>query len=85
MRVSSRIRVEAPQLGRFTRDSLTAGTRREAFLARLARMSPEERVRASRYEFDRWERSAWAGPYSEEVPTINGEVEWIALSLADLD
>jgi hypothetical protein len=58
---------------------------REAFLARLRRMSPQERARASRFEFDRWERSVWAGHYPDEVPTINGEVEWIALGLADLD
>lgn len=57
--------------------------RREAFLARLARMSSEERVRAARHEFDRAERAVWAGRYPAEVPTIDGEVEWIALRLAD--
>ena len=64
---------------------LTAAERRKAFLARLDRMSPEERLRASRHEFDCWQRSVWAGHYPEEVPTVNGEVAWIALGLADLD
>jgi len=43
-------------------------------------MSPEERLRAARFEFNREQRSIWAGRYPEEVPTINGEVEWIALN-----
>jgi hypothetical protein len=64
---------------------LTVAERREAFLARLRRMSAEERLRAARHEFDRWQRSAWAGHYPDEVPIVNGEVEWIALGLADLD
>ena len=67
-----------------TSDLTVAGCR-EAFLARLRRMSPEERLRASRHEFDRWQRSVWASHFPEEVPTVNGEVEWIALGLADLD
>jgi hypothetical protein len=29
--------------------------------------------------------SAWATRYPDEVPTVNGEVEWIGLTLADLD
>ena len=49
-------------------------------------MSERERVRAARHGgFDRRERSIWAARFSEEVPTVNGELEWIALSLADLD
>jgi hypothetical protein len=64
---------------------LTVDERRKAFLARLDRMSPQERLRAARFEFDRTQRSVWAGRYPEEVPTVNGEVEWIALTLADLD
>ncbi len=59
--------------------------RRKAFLARLARMSEQERVRAARFEFDRWERTVWAGRYPDEVPFVNGEIEWIALGSADLD
>lgn len=62
---------------------LTIDERRKAFIARLDRMSCEERLRAARYEFDRWQRAIWAGRYPEEVPVINGEVEWIALRLAD--
>ncbi len=48
-------------------------------------MTPEARIRASRYRFKAWERQVWAGHYPEEVPLINGEVEWIALRLADRD
>jgi hypothetical protein len=60
---------------------LAADERRRAFIARLDRMSPEERLRAARHEFDREQRSVWAGRYPEEVPTVDGEVEWIALRL----
>ena len=27
----------------------------------------------------------WVARYPDEVPTVNGEVEWIGLRLADLD
>jgi hypothetical protein len=57
-----------------------------AFLTRLQRMSEEERVRAARFGgFDHWQRSVWAAHYPEQVPLVNGEYEWIALGLADLD
>jgi hypothetical protein len=60
--------------------------RRKAFLERLHRMSAQERLRAFRFGgFDRWERGVWARHYPEEVPVVNGELEWIALGLADLD
>lgn len=60
--------------------------RRQAFLARLVRMSAEERLRAARYGgFTDWERSLWAARFPHEVPLVNGEYEWIALTLADLD
>jgi hypothetical protein len=60
--------------------------RLQIFLSHLARMSVEERVRAARHgSFDRWERAVWAARFPEQVPLVNGEVEWIALSLADLD
>lgn len=65
--------------------SITTAERREAFLARLGRMSAEERIRAARFEFDRWQRAVWAGRYPDEVPTVNGEVEWLALGLADVE
>jgi hypothetical protein len=59
---------------------------KEAFLARLSRMSAEERRRAARFGgFTRLERSLWAARFPDEVPLINGEYEWIALSLAELD
>jgi hypothetical protein len=60
------------------------GTR--TFSARLARMSVEERINASRNGgFTRHERSIWAARYPKQVPLIDGEFEWITLSLADLD
>lgn len=58
---------------------------REAFLSRLARMSKEERVRAARYRFAPWQRQLWVVRYPDEAPLVNGEYEWIALGLADLD
>ncbi|HET7054181.1 MAG TPA: hypothetical protein VFI09_09750 [Solirubrobacterales bacterium] len=64
-------------------EDLPPAERRRAFLARLDRMSSEERLRAARFEFDRTERSIWAGRYPEEAPTVDGEVEWIGLRLAD--
>lgn len=57
----------------------------DSFAAELAKMTPEERIRASRYSFNRWERWVYAARYPDEVPTVNGELEWIALALADLD
>jgi hypothetical protein len=42
-------------------------------------MSPEERLRASRYRFERWQRTLWTARYPEEAPLVNGEYEWIAL------
>lgn len=57
----------------------------DSFAAELAKMTPEERIRASRYSFNRWERWIYAARYPDEVPTVNGELEWIALALADLD
>jgi hypothetical protein len=56
--------------------------RLEPFLSELAKMTREERIRASRYSFNRWERWVWAARYPDEVPIVNGEFEWIALSLA---
>lgn len=56
-----------------------------AFLMRLRRMSEEERVRASRFSFTLWELNAWAAHYPDEVPMVNGEFEWIALTLADAE
>lgn len=58
-----------------------AGSRLDRFLSELARMSPRERVRASRYSFNLEERYIYAARYPDEVPTVNGELEWIALNL----
>jgi hypothetical protein len=52
----------------------------------LERMTPAERLRAYRSAaLSRHERSVWAARHPEEVPLLNDEFEWIALSLADLD
>jgi Ser/Thr protein kinase RdoA (MazF antagonist) len=57
-----------------------------AFLADLAEMSSKQRLDAARRgAFDRTERAIWASAYPDEVPLVNGELEWIALGLADLD
>jgi hypothetical protein len=53
----------------------------DAFVAELNQMSSEERVRASRYTFDRWERWVYAARFPDEVPRLNGELEWIAATL----
>lgn len=57
----------------------------DAFLARLGRMTSDSRVRASRYSFNAWERQVWAAHYPGEVPLVNGEVEWIALRLTEVE
>jgi hypothetical protein len=50
-------------------------------LARIGAMSPEERLRAYRAgRLTRVQRTAWAAAYPEEVPIVNDELEWIALS-----
>jgi hypothetical protein len=48
-------------------------------------MSEGERIRASRFEFTSWERSVWAAHYPDEIPLVNGEIEWLALRLVDLE
>lgn len=56
------------------------------FLDRLEQMNGEERIRAARDGgFSHAERALWAARYPEEAPIVNGELEWIALTLADLD
>lgn len=57
----------------------------DSFATELAKMTREERIRASRYSFNRWERWVYAARYPDEVPLVNGELEWIALDLADND
>jgi hypothetical protein len=55
-------------------------------VVRLARMSTRQRIEASRSGgFSRHERAVWACRYPEEVPTVNGEFEWLVLRSADLE
>ena len=59
---------------------LTGGRRRRAFLRRLERMTPEQRLRAARRgRLSRAELTLWAHRYPEEVPLVNGEHAWIGL------
>jgi hypothetical protein len=49
-------------------------------------MTPERRLRAAEQgELHRHELAAWAARYPEEIPLVNGELPWIAATLADLD
>lgn len=58
----------------------------DSFASVLRRMTPAERISASRHGgFTRWERWVSAARYPEEVPLVNGEVERIACNMADLD
>lgn len=68
---------EAPGDGRVQK----VDRRLDTFAAELRQMTPEERIRASRYSFDDWERWTYAAHYPDEVPLINGELEWIAATL----
>lgn len=63
------------------RDAQEAERLIDRFLAELRTMTPEERIRASRYSFNRWERWVYAARYPDEVPLLNGELEWIAKNL----
>ncbi len=56
------------------------------FAAVLDRMTPVERLRAYRTgTFDRREVATWSARFPEEAPLLNGELEWIARDMADLD
>lgn len=58
----------------------------ESSLGRLDRMTSADRLSAARRgKLDRHARAVWAARFPEEVPLVNGEVEWIALTSADLD
>ncbi|MGA8745934.1 MAG: hypothetical protein WB507_08720 [Solirubrobacterales bacterium] len=58
----------------------------DSFVSVLKRMTPTERISASRHGgFTRWERWVWTARYTDEVPLVNGEFEWIACNMADLD
>lgn len=55
-------------------------------VARLERLGPTGRIAGYRAgKLSIVDLSVWAARYPDEVPTVNGEVEWIGLTLADLD
>lgn len=58
-----------------------AERRLDSFLAELRRMTPEERINASRYTMNRWEYWVYAARFADEVPMVNGELERIAFTL----
>jgi hypothetical protein len=53
----------------------------DSFVAELCEMTPDERIRASRYTMNRWEYWVYAARFPDEVPIVNGELERIALTL----
>lgn len=53
---------------------------------RLARLGPEGRLAAYRSgKLSRAECWEWARRFPDEAPVVNGELDWIARRLADLD
>jgi hypothetical protein len=59
---------------------------RWTFVNALEAMDSDQRLGIYRSGgFTRRECSLWAANYPDEVPLVNNEFEWIALSLADLD
>jgi hypothetical protein len=63
-------------------EQLAAAERsRHARLRRLWQMTAEQRVAAMRRgELTREELAAWSGQHPEQMPMLNGEFEWIAIS-----
>lgn len=58
----------------------------QSFFERLCEMGYARRLAMYRRgDFSRSQRSIWAARFPEEVPLLNGEFEWIALAMADLD
>jgi hypothetical protein len=56
------------------------------FVTELERMGPAQRLVAYRLHFKNLNQvCTFAARYPDEVPVVNGEFEWIALTLADLD
>ena len=53
--------------------------------ARLDQLGPTGRLASTDLASSAERPSDLGGRYPEEVPTVNGEVEWIGLMLADLD
>jgi hypothetical protein len=67
-------------------DDYAAPVRRQDIAGILAMMTFPERIRAYKNgTFRRRELSAAAARDPERMPTLNGEFEWIAWNLADLD
>ncbi|HET8862126.1 MAG TPA: hypothetical protein VFM94_02625 [Solirubrobacterales bacterium] len=67
-------------------DDSVAKVRPQDIAGMLAMMTFPERVRAYKNEtFTRRELSAAAAREPERMPMLNGEFEWIAWNLADLD
>jgi hypothetical protein len=59
---------------------------RRSFQEVLHLMSPAERLAAYRSgAFTNGERAMWAANYPDEVPLVNDELPWIALTMADHD
>jgi len=74
---TNRLRTKASRAGSAEADSVM-----DSFLSELRRMTPQERVEASRCTMNGHERAVYAARYPDEAPTVNGELEWIALRLA---
>jgi hypothetical protein len=53
----------------------------ESFVAELHKMTPRERISASRHTMNHLEYWVYAARFPGEVPTVNGELERIALTL----
>jgi hypothetical protein len=81
--LESPVKTESPLSSKpLTWPTAQTGERRiDAFVVELNQMSSEERSRASRYTFNRWERSVYAARFPDEVPLLNGVLEWIAATL----
>jgi hypothetical protein len=62
------------------------GVERGSFLRALKALAPSERLAIYRSGgLTPVECMLWAANFPDEVPTVNGEFEWIALGMADLD
>lgn len=66
-----------------SRRTATASTDRIVWLDSLGTQRRLAAYRAG--SFDRADLFAWAARYPDEPPIVNGELEWIASTLADLD
>lgn len=65
--------------------STTSRSIPSARVARLDRLGTAGRLAQYRAgKLSRADLSVWAARFPDEVPTVNGELEWIGLTLADL-